>query len=508
MRSPPVPVPQIDGAVDESRQDVISLARGGALNLVGAIFSQLALFLVVIIIAHRLGRAGVGVYSQAFAFLALLGLLSLSGFRAGLTRFVAVHRADGDDAALRGTLRLGLGLSAGAALAMGAALFLASGWLADAVFKDAALAVPLRFVALALPASVFTDAALSATQGFRTMRYFAGVGMFIEPALRVSLTIAALATGRGLRGVMAALLISNVVAALLAAAALRKLLGRQTERPRYEMRELFSFSMVSWLSSLAATGLIWADTLILGIMRPSSEVGVYQIASRLVLLATLAMWPVNSSFAPIIADLYRRQRWESLRRTYAVATSWILRLSLPAAVVLVVFPEQALRLFGRGFTTGATVAVILIIGKMTDAATGPCGLMLNMSGRVALNMADNVAVLVANVALNIWLIPRYGIVGSALAWTASLVMVNLARVLQVRATMRMFPFDAASAKGLLSAALAMGAGFGVRQTIGGFTALAVGAPVIGAVYLASLVVLGLPSDDRLVLRGLLRRTRP
>ena len=39
--------------------------------------------------------------------LSLLGLLALSGFRAGLTRFVAVHLADDDPAAVRGTVRLG-----------------------------------------------------------------------------------------------------------------------------------------------------------------------------------------------------------------------------------------------------------------------------------------------------------------------------------------------------------------------------------------------------------------
>ena len=482
--------------------EVLQLARGGGLNLVSALFSQAALFLVILLLGRWLGRSAVGVYGQALAFFSLLGLVSLSGFRAGLTRFVALHRADGDLGALRGTIRVGVGLSSLSAVVFGVLLFLLAPWLAG-VFDDPRLQEPLRFIAVALPASAFTDAALSVTQGFKTMRYFAGIGLLVEPGIRIALTAALAGIGLGLRGAMIALLVSNVVAAVLAGRALLKLVGRRTERPRYNMRELFSFSAVSWMASLAATGLIWADTLILGIYRPSSDVGVYQVATRLVLLATLAMSPINSAFAPRIADLYRRQDFESLRRCYTAATGWIFRISLPAFVVLVVFPHEMLHLFGRGFEVGAAVTVVLAVGKLTDAATGPCGLMLNMSGRVALNMADNVAVLVSNVMLNIYLIPRHGIVGAAVAWTVSLVLVNLLRVRQVRKAMGMFPFDRGAAKGAAAAVLAAVAGIVVSAAVDGIPVPA-GIGAIVVVYLGVLLVLRLPTDDWLVLRSVVR----
>ena len=47
---------------------------------------------------------------------------------------------------------------------------------------------PLRIVSVALPATAFTDAALAATQGFRTMTPFAVVNLVFEPAFRVALT--------------------------------------------------------------------------------------------------------------------------------------------------------------------------------------------------------------------------------------------------------------------------------------------------------------------------------
>lgn len=489
----------------DGRAEVLGLALGGGLNLGGMALSQLAGFAILAVLATTLGSRDVGLYSQAYAFLAILELLALSGFRSGLTRFVAVHLADDDAASLRGTLRLGLGISVGSAVLLGIALFLSAPWLAERAFDDPGLQSPLRLVAVALLPTVFGRAALSATQGFRTMRYYAGVGLLAVPALRLALTLGANWVGAGLQGAMMAVLASEAIGAVVAGLALRALVPASRARPRYRVRELFDYSMVSWLASLASTGLLWADTILLGLYLSSAEVGRYQVVARLVLFAALAVAPLCASFAPRIAYLHHLGATESLHRAYVATSSWILQLSLPAFVVLLVFPKELTTLFGRGFEVAWAVPAVLVAGKLTDVATGPCGLMLNQSGRVRLNLADNVAVLVANIGLNLWLIPRYHLLGSAVAWAVSLIVVNVARLLQVRSTMGMWPFGAATAKGLAAAVPALAAAGAVQVAADGLAALVGGALATGVVYLAALALLRLEPDDRLVLAALLRR---
>jgi O-antigen/teichoic acid export membrane protein len=148
-------------------------------------------------------------------------------------------------------------------------------------------------------------------------------------------------------------------------------------------------------------------------------------------MATFVMPAVNSAFAPLIADLHHRGRTDSLRRVYAVAASWNVRLTVLIFAVLLAFPAELLSLFGGGFAIAAAVTVILAVGKFIVAATDPCDLMLDTSGRPAWSMASNIGGLVANVLLNLWWIPEYGIVGSAAAWAVSLTLVNLVRILAV-----------------------------------------------------------------------------
>ena len=491
---------------DAGDEELVGMAKGGGLNLAGAVFSQLSLFVTSLVLAWWLGPGDLGVYWQSYALLSLLGLLSLGGFGAAATRFVAVHRAEGDAGAVRGTIRLALVLSFTISLGLAAGLFASAPWLADHVFNDSRLVVALRFVALTLPAMTFLDVSLAATKGFKTMRAFALTGLVVEPGLRVALTAILVWVGAGLPGAMSALVVSNLVAAIIAARALHRLVGPDRVRRSYRPREVLGFSVMSWMASLATSGLIWADILLLGMYLQSDQVGVYNVATRVVLLASFVMLPINASFAPRIADLYQRGKTDTLRRTYAFATTWMVRLSLPGFLILIIFPREVLSIFGPGFAAAAAVTIVLALGKAIDVATGPCAMMLNMSGRPALNMADNVTALVLNIGLNLWLIPRYGILGSAIAWALALGLVNLARVVQVWMTMGMWPFSAGIARALAAGAVAAGVGLSVRSLMSEPSSLFVGAAALVATYVALIVIGGLTAEDRVMLSGLRRAT--
>jgi O-antigen/teichoic acid export membrane protein len=494
-------------AEDETTREIVGMARGGSIGLAGAVCTQLSLVLITLLLARWLGREDVGRYAQAYAFLVILSLLSLSGFGVAMTRFVAVHLAMGNQGAVRGTIRLGVTFASGASMVLGLALWAMAPWLAGSVLHDAQLTMPLRVVACCLPLVSYTYAALAATMGYRTMRYSALIGHTVEPLARMVLTAVSLLLGHGLAGPMIALVISNAVAAVLAAWALRRKLGRPVARPSYNLRQLLSFSMVSWMGSLATTGLIWADTIMLGIFVGSDQVGLYNVATRLVTMATFVMPAITSAFAPRIADLYHRGRTESLRRTYAVATSWVLRLSLPGFVACAALPSDLLRVFGRTFVAGAAVTLILVAGKFVHVITGPCGRMLDMSGRPIWSTLDNVTALTVNILLNLWLIPRHGIIGAAIAWAFSIFVVDGARMLQVWRIMGMLPFDRGAAKSLVAAAGA----WLVAWLIGGWfqppLRLPLGLAALAATYLGLLLAQGITTEDRLALGVLTRRLR-
>lgn len=484
--------------------DITRMGRGSGLNLGGAVCNQVALFVIISLLAGT-GQREVGRYASCFALLSLLGLMCLAGFRAGLTRFVAMHVADADPQRLRGTLRIGLGLTLASSLVIGSALAVLAPVVASRL-NDPDLTSGIRLVALALPAVTMSDAALAATQGWRTQRPFTLIGRVFEPLARLGLTAAAVGLGLGLVGAMWALVIGAWAAAGLSLLAVHRRL-RSTPRVSavYEVRQLLSFSTVSWASALAATGLIWVDTLLLGALRDQDTVGSYNVATRLVTLAVFVMPPINAAFSPHMAHLHHTGQQDAAASAYGSASRWILSLSMPAFILLVVYPRELLSYFGPGFAQAAAVTVILAFGQLINAAAGPCGTVLNMSGRVRLNMVDNVSVLLLNIGLNLALIPRYGMVGAAISWSASLVTVNVVKVLQARFVVGIRARQARLGRVVLASLPAAGTAVLMTTWVHGWVGVVgLAAPVVALAYVVVLWALGLAAEDKALLASLLR----
>jgi O-antigen/teichoic acid export membrane protein len=216
------------------------------------------------------------------------------------------------------------------------------------------------------------------------------------------------------------------------------------------------------------------------------------------------MLPINASFTPHIAHLHHIGETRELARMYAAATSWIVRLSLPAFVALIVFPHDLLRIFGHGFAAGASVTVILAVGQLVRAATGPCGTLLNMSGRVAVNMADNVGVLALNIVLNLILIPPYGYIAASWTTVATEVVLVAAGWWLTARHLGKLHLAAASWRPILAGAV-MGAVIYPLSNVHGEAVLLV--VLLGiAVYVAALVLLrAMTREEIQFLRAALKR---
>lgn len=485
------------------------MARGGGLNVVGAAISQGSLFVTMAVLAVATSSADVGRYSMCYALLSILTLVSLGGLRATLTRFVAMRLADADAGAARGTIRLGMTISAGLGLLVSAALALLAEQVAT-LLHEPGLRDGILLIATAVLASTIEGASLAATQGWRSQRAFTLIGSILVPGLRLVLTVLTLWQGLGLMGALWAVAISSWTGAVLAIVVLVRRLRRvERARPTYDPRPMVSFAVVSWGSTLATTGIVWADTLILGYLTSAEEVGVYTVATRLVTLAIFVLNPINSAFVPHVAHLYHRGDRHGVDAVYGAANRWILRLSAPAFILLLAFPEDLLDLFGSGYGTASAVTVVLAVGQLANTAAGPCGSVLNMCGLVRVSLLDNVAALTVNVGLNLLLIPPYGVLGAAVAWTTSLVLVNATKYVQVRRMLGIRARGAGTGRTLAAALPGAVVAAGLSLALDGPTAtLLVAAPTVLAVYVTVLLLRGLEPDDRAFIAHVLRRGVP
>src|SRR5215210_5493784 len=201
----------------------------------------------------------------------------------------------------------------------------------------------------------------------------------------------------------------------------REQLGLQFSRPL--LREMNRFGIPLVPAALALIAVNFSDRFFLVHLASLEEVGLYEIgvriASAMVLLLTAfrMAWP---AFAYSIEDDAEAKRTYAFVLTYlVVVASWLalaLGLLAPWLVRLLTQPE---------FYEGERVVAPLAFGGMAYAAYIVMAIGVGRAKRTQFNWVITGFAAVVNVALNLILIPPYGIMGAAVATVASYVVMFL-----------------------------------------------------------------------------------
>ena len=115
--------------------------------------------------------------------------------------------------------------------------------------------------------------------------------------------------------------------------------------------------------------------------------------------------------------------------------------------------------FGPGYAPGGTALAVLVVGFVTDSATGCNTTLLSMLGHSGLVLMNGLAGGVVTVCLCLLLVPSLGITGAAAAVTVARSLVNVMATTEIWRLQRMHPFSAATARimaaGILAALLGL-----------------------------------------------------
>ncbi len=191
--------------------------------------------------------------------------------------------------------------------------------------------------------------------------------------------------------------------------------------------------------------ILWLDTLLIGALRSAGEAAVYTASSRYIVVGQAILQAVVQAIAPQISSLLAAREHIRAESLYQAATTWLMVLSWPIYLAMAAFAPVLIKVFGAGFQGGASVLVILSLAMLVSMACGPVDVVLLMGGRSWWSAINTMIALVLNVALNLLLIPKYGINGSAVAWMVSIVVRNLLPLIQVSRFLHLSPFGKGSA---------------------------------------------------------------
>lgn len=492
-----------DEAAERAYQDreLVGVARRGGFSLVGSMLAGVFGFVLVVVVARALSPSNSGIFFEAIAFFLIVSNTCELGADTGLVRAVAQLRALGRIRDIRSTLKIAIiPVTVLSTLAALLTIVLApelGRWLFNGT-TGARGAHFLRVLAPFLPLAALTPLLLGAIRSFGTVRPNVLIESVAKPIARPLFIIIVVALGLGSIWVPLAWVLPTLPGIVVASVILRKKLLRAESRAPAGTpparawpglaTEFWSFTAMRGVAAMFEVGVIWADVLIVGAMMSPAAAGVYTASTRFVTTGTLALQALRVAIAPeITAALTHnlKERAENLHRT---ATAWVVSSSWPLYFLLAVFAPVVLRIFGHHYASGADALTILALAMLVNLATGNVQTVLLMGGRSSWQLANTGVSLFLNITLNLILVPHLGLSGAALAWAASIIVNNVATVIQVRLLLGLRTFSLASVATGLAAAACFGAiGLLLRVTFGAsIGTLSVTVLVGGAIYAAIL----------------------
>ncbi|TIN59862.1 MAG: lipopolysaccharide biosynthesis protein, partial [Mesorhizobium sp.] len=157
-----------------------------------------------------------------------------------------------------------------------------------------------------------------------------------------------------------------------------------------------------------------ADVLMVGAYMDPNDVAVYFATVKTLALVHFVYFAVKAG----VAQRYAQFTHGDPQRLAAFAretVSWTFWPSLLMALLVLALGEPMLVLFGPEFTSGYPLLFLLVFGVVARAAVGPCESLLTMSGNQNICAAVYAMTLAFNIALNVVLIPMFGLWGAAMA---------------------------------------------------------------------------------------------
>ena len=473
------------------------VARGSIVNMIAMTMGAALTFGLTVVASRWLQPRTTGELFELIAIFTILAYALALGADTGLTRWIARTRAVEGLTDIRRIVVIALAPVLLVGIAVAVAVWMTAPILAGiflhSVSRGSAI-IDVRLVALIVPLGGISVCLLAAARGLGRMWPYLAVEGLGKPALRMGLVVIALIAGWGLRGALVGWSVPVAIGVVAAWWIFTALIRKEApdaapmlalRRQRHLAAAFWRFAAPRGLAGIFQIVVLWLDILLVGALLSSYDAGVYTAVSRLAMLGTFALEGTRLAIAPQLSALLAvRARGRTLA-LYQTATNWLMLMSWPVYVLFAIFPAVVLGIFGARYTAGAAALSVLCAAMLINLATGNVTVVLLMGGKSSWNVVNTLAALIVNVGLNIVLLPRIGILGAAIAWAASILVDNVAAVIEVWLTLGLGPFG----PGYLTVIAAAGGGFTVAglaarhfigQTLAGLVAAALAGLIVCA----------------------------
>ena len=426
------------------------LIRGAKINVLG-LFARLGHPLAVFLFTRWFGAETFSHYLLAFVGFEIAITASSAGYADAIVVYgshaLGIEEPDSSKkrkTAIATAFRQSLSVSLGVAII---AQF-GSPFLIAEVFSEHQVLWPtVSLVIWSLPLSTWVRGVVAITKTRARMEWDAAFAAF-EPLLLISFGSIAYIVDAGLNGLFVAHFATYLMLAMLSLIPLH--------------REVGVFVFLHELKTFPANPLIWKfagpQSLNLSLSRYLERIDLLMLAAfgfsavQVAWYGTAAIFVGNlrqirvvfsTALAPLASEYFARRQFNELLSNLFRVTRLSISIAAPVILVVAFLGEEIFLLFDESYRGDSRFILALLIAPFSSCALGLAGNYLIYSGHSRANFLNSLAIATLNTGFNFWMIPRYGLLGAAIATGLATLIIMIAQVVELRyLTSLRFPLKA------------------------------------------------------------------
>jgi len=415
------------------RQSVISLSTTIALTVIG--------FLSTIYFAHTLGPAPLGAYFLFLAYFGILNLVGDGGFGGAAVKRISEGKEPNEYLSAFAFIKILL-------LVLSVSLLLVG----EPYFKDLTSSGVFFWLLLAIVVSVFSSVMGTGVYGTGKVGLYQ-ISIFIDSLIKTIFQVIAVFLGFGVSG-----LAGGFVGGLIAGGIVNfRSFDLKFVRFRgSHLKSLATFSFWSFLTTSGSLVFCYADTILIGYFMSNADVGIYRTAFQLTSVATFTTLALHTVLYPKMSTWAVQGQVTEIRDSLARAFTYSLFLAIPICIGGWILGERLLYyLYGASFTSGTQALFFLLLVQVVNVFMFLGTMSLNSLNRPKDAFWITSIAAIANIILDILLIPVLGITGAAIATLIAMTLnalgalILLSRIISIK-------FEYGPVKHMLYAAGCMG----------------------------------------------------
>jgi len=378
--------------------------------------------LIHVFIGAYFTSRGLGIFSQAYSIYSILAIFAVLGIHISVVKYSAEFSENGKE--LNNILS-----AAYISVTLTSLAFAILAWHLrlsfSGFFKSPEVALALKSLIIGLPLFSLNKVSMGLLNGLRKMKSYA-VYQSLRWILLLTLILTSIFLGKNLETTILAFPATELILFLSLAPYMNRLIT-----PEYRIRKLLpwikrhlAFGSKTLVAGAVSDVNAKVDIIMIGFFMSDQAVGVYSLAAAAARGMLSFTFIIRINFNPVISKLYSEGKKSELtlliRRL--IRNTYFLFIPLAAAAVIV-FPP-IVRIFWQDTVYSSVIIpfYILLFGITLLSGFNICGSLLTQSGFPEYQLYRACLTLLFNMAANTLLIPSMGIIGAALATSASFLL--------------------------------------------------------------------------------------